>query len=138
MTQINKVDISVENAVTKYQKAEVLPKRIWDDKMYLYPIPENETFINPNLGQNTVITSYSIHYTKLYEDSYKMVKPVGNDLDAYRNAFASGYLDRNNGEIIFPIQNQDIWGLGQRYFASTRFGALAPSLEFVNKFERIV
>ncbi len=70
-------------------------------------------------------------------DSYKMVKPVGNDLDAYRNAFASGYLDRNNGEIIFPIQNQDIWGLGQRYFASTRFGALAPSLEFVNKFERI-
>jgi len=27
-------------------------ERIWDDKMYLYPIPEEDIFVNPNLGQN--------------------------------------------------------------------------------------
>lgn len=26
--------------------------RIWDDKMYLYPIPEEDIFVNPKLGQN--------------------------------------------------------------------------------------
>ena len=26
--------------------------RIWDDKMYLYPIPDQDIFINPALGQN--------------------------------------------------------------------------------------
>jgi starch-binding outer membrane protein, SusD/RagB family len=28
-------------------------KRVWDDKMYLYPIPQNEIFINQSLTQNT-------------------------------------------------------------------------------------
>lgn len=26
--------------------------RIWEDRMYLYPIPENDYLMNPNLGQN--------------------------------------------------------------------------------------
>jgi len=26
--------------------------RVWDDKMYLYPIPASDIFVNPNLGQN--------------------------------------------------------------------------------------
>jgi len=26
--------------------------RIWNDKMYLYPVPEEDIFINPALGQN--------------------------------------------------------------------------------------
>ncbi|HBG57429.1 MAG TPA: RagB/SusD family nutrient uptake outer membrane protein, partial [Porphyromonadaceae bacterium] len=26
--------------------------RIWDDKMYLFPIPQVERMKNPNLGQN--------------------------------------------------------------------------------------
>lgn len=34
-----------------YQKA-LIQNRIWDDKMYLYPIPQNETFMNKNLTQN--------------------------------------------------------------------------------------
>ena len=34
-----------------YQKVE-LPSRVWKDKMYLYPIPANETFVNENLTQN--------------------------------------------------------------------------------------
>jgi len=28
-------------------------ERIWDDKMYLYPIPQVARNINPDLGQNT-------------------------------------------------------------------------------------
>lgn len=34
-----------------YQK-ELIQNRIWDDKMYLYPIPRKETFVNDNLIQN--------------------------------------------------------------------------------------
>jgi hypothetical protein len=26
--------------------------RVWDDKHYLYPIPENDKLMNPSLGQN--------------------------------------------------------------------------------------
>jgi len=26
--------------------------RVWDEKMYLYPVPASDIFINPNLGQN--------------------------------------------------------------------------------------
>jgi starch-binding outer membrane protein, SusD/RagB family len=32
---------------------KVVETRIWDDKMYLYPIPQTEIFINNRLGQNT-------------------------------------------------------------------------------------
>jgi hypothetical protein len=31
--------------------SEVLP-RVWEDKMYLYPIPCDELILNPKLGQN--------------------------------------------------------------------------------------
>lgn len=31
---------------------QVVANRVWFDRMYLYPIPANENFINPNLGQN--------------------------------------------------------------------------------------
>ena len=34
-----------------YQK-ELIQNRIWQDKMYLYPIPQKETFVNDNLTQN--------------------------------------------------------------------------------------
>ena len=27
-------------------------QRSWEDKMYLFPIPQSETVKNPNLGQN--------------------------------------------------------------------------------------
>jgi hypothetical protein len=27
-------------------------KRKWEDKMYYYPIPENDRLMNPKLGQN--------------------------------------------------------------------------------------
>jgi len=30
----------------------IVDQRVWDDKMYLYPFPYNETIINPNLTQN--------------------------------------------------------------------------------------
>jgi hypothetical protein len=31
---------------------KVVETRVWDDKMYLYPIPQNEIFVNKNLVQN--------------------------------------------------------------------------------------
>lgn len=34
-----------------YRK-ELVQNRVWDDKMYLYPIPQKETFVNDNLTQN--------------------------------------------------------------------------------------
>lgn len=39
------------NGSVSYDKV-LVDDRIWDDKMYLYPIPYNEASINPNLGQN--------------------------------------------------------------------------------------
>ena len=32
--------------------AKLVSDRLWDNKMYLYPIPYNETKLNPNLTQN--------------------------------------------------------------------------------------
>ena len=34
-----------------YQK-ELIQNRVWEDKMYLYPIPQKENFVNDNLTQN--------------------------------------------------------------------------------------
>lgn len=34
-----------------YEKV-LVNKLLWDDKMYLFPFPQNETYINPELGQN--------------------------------------------------------------------------------------
>lgn len=46
------VKITMENGSPVYKK-ELLETRHWDDKMYLYPIPQDEYYKNPNLGQNT-------------------------------------------------------------------------------------
>ena len=35
----------------KYQK-ELIQNRVWENKMYLYPIPQKENFVNDNLIQN--------------------------------------------------------------------------------------
>lgn len=35
----------------EYSK-ELVQTRVWENKMYLYPIPQNETYVNPNLKQN--------------------------------------------------------------------------------------
>lgn len=45
------VKIVKSNDVLSFTKEKV-QDRVWEDKMYLYPIPVNEIFINPNLGQN--------------------------------------------------------------------------------------
>jgi hypothetical protein len=31
---------------------KLVETRVWDDKMYLYPIPQSEVFMNSNLTQN--------------------------------------------------------------------------------------
>lgn len=52
-TTIRGVDIAkdpVSGAVTYAPK--VVETRVWDDKMYLYPISQSERFKNNNLGQN--------------------------------------------------------------------------------------
>lgn len=33
-------------------KKEKIQSRVWDDKMYFFPIPQEEVYINPNLTQN--------------------------------------------------------------------------------------
>ena len=45
------VKITMENGTPAYKK-ELLETRSWDDKMYLYPIPQAEYYKNPKLGQN--------------------------------------------------------------------------------------
>ncbi len=51
--EINGVNImkDVSGALTYTQK--LVENRIWDDRMYLYPIPQSELFINDKLTQNT-------------------------------------------------------------------------------------
>lgn len=46
------VKIMRVNGVITHSK-NVVEERIWDDKMYLFPIPQSERFSNPNLTQNT-------------------------------------------------------------------------------------
>ena len=40
-----------EDGTTSYEKV-LVQNRIWDDKMYLYPIPQTELLKNKNLKQN--------------------------------------------------------------------------------------
>lgn len=47
---IRGVDLTKNGTITYTPK--VVETRIWDDKMYLYPIPQTELFINHNLVQN--------------------------------------------------------------------------------------
>jgi hypothetical protein len=46
------IQITQDNGSLNYEKV-LVDDRVWDDKMYLYPIPYNENKINPKLGQNT-------------------------------------------------------------------------------------
>lgn len=45
------ISIERNNSVFTFEKI-LIQRRIWEDKMYLYPIPKSELFINPNLSQN--------------------------------------------------------------------------------------
>lgn len=46
------VEITVSGGTTSYKK-KLIQTRIWNDKMYLYPISNAEIFINSNLVQNS-------------------------------------------------------------------------------------
>ncbi len=52
MGQLDGVEI-VKNGATLTYKRKVVETRTWAEKMNLYPIPQAETFNNPNLTQNT-------------------------------------------------------------------------------------
>ena len=45
--EVQVADISASKKLTR-----TTVKRQWDDKYYLYPIPQTEVKKNPNLGQN--------------------------------------------------------------------------------------
>jgi len=45
------IEISNDNGALSYN-IKIVDDRVWEDNMYLYPIPYNETNINSNLGQN--------------------------------------------------------------------------------------
>ena len=45
--------VRIENSYGQISyKKEKIQTRIWDDKMYFYPIPQKEVYVNPNLTQN--------------------------------------------------------------------------------------
>ena len=52
MGQLDGVEI-VKNGATLTYSRKVVENRTWSEKMNLYPIPQAETFNNPNLTQNT-------------------------------------------------------------------------------------
>ena len=52
MNQIDGVEI-VKNGSNLSYSRKMVESRTWSDKMNLYPIPQAETFNNPNLTQNT-------------------------------------------------------------------------------------
>lgn len=45
------VEIASQNNVYQYTRKKI-QDRVWSDKMYLYPIPDSERFVNENLTQN--------------------------------------------------------------------------------------
>ena len=51
MGQLDGVEI-VKNGSTYTYSRKTVESRTWANKMYLYPIPQSETFNNPNLTQN--------------------------------------------------------------------------------------
>lgn len=51
-TEIKGVDITDNGGVLTFTPKTV-ETRVWNDRMYLYPIPQSELFINSNLVQNT-------------------------------------------------------------------------------------
>lgn len=51
-TQIFGTKIEKVGTAKVYLPNQLVTNRVWVDRMYLYPIPATETYINPNLGQN--------------------------------------------------------------------------------------
>ncbi len=51
-TKIKRVTIQKTGDVLSFEY-QTTTDRIWDDKMYFYPIPQSEMYKNPNLVQNT-------------------------------------------------------------------------------------
>ncbi|MDC1106745.1 RagB/SusD family nutrient uptake outer membrane protein [Prolixibacteraceae bacterium] len=68
---------------------------------------------------------------------YGVVQPTEQTFNGYREAYANGYLNRNNGEIIFPVQKTARWQKNIRIFSNTRFGMNMPCFEHVNEYEFI-
>ena len=50
-TEIYGMDVVKDGTNFTYTR-KLVETRVWDDKMYLYPIPQSEIFINGNLDQN--------------------------------------------------------------------------------------
>ena len=50
-SKIYGIKITKNGANLTYEK-ELVQTRVWDNKMYLYPIPATERLKNPNLVQN--------------------------------------------------------------------------------------
>lgn len=51
-TTIYGTKIELTDTGKAYTPNQVVSNRSWNDRMYLYPIPANENYINPKLGQN--------------------------------------------------------------------------------------
>ncbi len=51
-TNIYGMNIVKNNDGSFLYQNELIEQRVWNDKMYLYPIPQNEVYINSNLTQN--------------------------------------------------------------------------------------
>ena len=49
---IDELQISKTGDNSAYSYSTVVSTRQWDDKMYLFPIPQSERMKNPNLTQN--------------------------------------------------------------------------------------
>lgn len=51
-TDIYGVEITKNEDGTFNYTRKLVEKRVWDDRMYFYPIPQNEVYVNENLEQN--------------------------------------------------------------------------------------
>ncbi len=45
------VEVTLDEGIYQYTKQKI-QDRVWNDKMYLYPIPDTERYVNENLTQN--------------------------------------------------------------------------------------
>ena len=51
-SQKNLIEMQITKNGDTYAYKRVVKSRYWDDKMYLFPIPDSEIRKNPNLTQN--------------------------------------------------------------------------------------
>ena len=51
-SQKNLVEMQITKNGDTYTYTRVMKSRYWNDKMYLFPIPDSEIRKNPNLSQN--------------------------------------------------------------------------------------